>query len=56
MANAKAIIAVPDLIATLKEELDAIIIWQDADLPSDVREGLQISRAKIKAALAKAGV
>lgn len=46
---------VTTLVATLRDELEAIRIWQSArGVPADVRDGLQISAEKIRAALAQA--
>lgn len=41
------------LVAALRDELEAIRVWQSAPgIPAEVRDGLQISTAKINAALA----
>jgi hypothetical protein len=41
------------LVAALRDELEAIRVWQSArGVPVDVRDGLQISAAKISAVLA----
>lgn len=42
------------LVGALQDELEAIRVWQSTrGIPADVRDGLQISTAKISAALAR---
>ena len=60
--NARAIAAVPDLIAACEDELTALKNWLSANhtyksqVAADMQEGMCISVAKITAALQKAGV
>ena len=55
-ANAKAFAALPDLIATLKEELRALRIWQRKESDEDINDGMCISIDNISQALTKAGI
>ena len=55
-AEARLIAAAPDLLAVLRDELDAIRIWRKALIHThkDVRDGIDISETKILIAIAKA--
>ena len=44
-----------ELVQVLVEEREALYTWLNADLPSDVREGINISIAKVEYVLIKAG-
>ena len=39
------------LLAALRDERDALLVWSQADLPLDVAEGIKISLTKIDTAL-----
>jgi hypothetical protein len=53
-ANSRLIAAAPDLLTGLREELEALRIWdRDTSVPSDIAEGISISIDKIEAAIAK---
>lgn len=52
--NSHLISAAPDAYTVLREELAALTIWIDAiSLPSDIREGMEISIHKIETVLFK---
>lgn len=54
-ARLKARAQVAKLLAALRDQLEAIQVWQGADrLPSDVAEGIEISVDKIERAIAAA--
>lgn len=50
--NAALLRAAPTLLKACKEELEAIATWfKCADVPDDIKQGLQISRTKIQNAI-----
>lgn len=58
IGNARLIKAAPDLLLTLREELEALETWSKARKRADfkdVLQGIAISRTKIEDAIAKAG-
>ena len=56
IADSIAVAAVPDMIQTLQEELEAIRVWLLKETNADITEGMFVSISKIKTALYEAGV